>query len=91
MDRLGFIHENFFYGDYGEKKDRLIYEVSFFYYMKTPEDFEPVCASFTDDQSKERLVWVDAHSEVTYYPEFFRTELADPCPSVKHIITDRRR
>ena len=24
VDRLGFIHENFFYGDYEKKKDRLI-------------------------------------------------------------------
>mgnify|MGYP003291850861 CR=1 FL=1 len=55
IDRLGFIHENFFYGDYGKKDAKLIYEVSYFFYMKTPEDFEPVCESFTDDKSKEKL------------------------------------
>ena len=30
IDRLGFIHENFFYGDYGKANDKLIYEISYF-------------------------------------------------------------
>lgn len=91
VDRLGFIHENFFYGDYGRKEDKLIYEVSYFFYMKTPSDFEPVCESFTDDESKEKLVWVDESSKITYYPTFFKEELKNPCKSVKHIVTDGRR
>lgn len=90
VDRLGFIHENFFYGDYAEKKGKLIYEISYFFYMKTPEDFEPVCNSFTDDASQEHLVWVDEKSEITYYPTFFRQELVHPTNSVKHIVTDER-
>ena len=57
IDRLGFIHENFFYGDYN---------------------------------SKERLIWVDENSEITYYPTFFREELKRPSAGVKHIVTDRR-
>jgi ADP-ribose pyrophosphatase YjhB (NUDIX family) len=44
VDRLGFIHENFFYGDYGHKQDKLIYEISYYFYMRTPEDFESVSA-----------------------------------------------
>ena len=91
VDRLGFIHENFFYGDYEKKQDRLIYEVSYFFYMKVPKDFEPKCKSFTDDHFKEKLVWVTAESEVTYYPEFFRTELKNPSNYVKHIVTDGRK
>ena len=91
VDRLGFVHENFFYGDYGKKEDKLIYEISYFFYMKTPDDFEPVCESFTEDESKERLVWVDKDSDITYYPAFFRTELSNPDYSVKHMVTDNRR
>lgn len=91
VDRLGFVHENFFYGDYGKKEDKLIYEISYFFYMKTPDDFEPVCESFTEDESKERLVWVDKDSDITYYPTFFRTELSNPGYSVKHMVTDNRR
>lgn len=91
VDRLGFIHENFFYGDYGKKDEKLIYEVSYFFYMKTPDDFEPVCDSFTDDESKEMLVWVDTKSETTFFPTFFRKELCNPGQFVKHIVTDNRK
>lgn len=91
VDRLGFVHENFFYGDYGKKEDKLIYEISYFFYMKTPDDFEPVCDSFTDDESKECLVWVDEKSDITYYPKFFRNELSNPSKTVKHIVTDNRK
>ena len=90
VDRLGFIHENFFYGDYEKRKDKLIYEISFFFYMRVPEDFEPACESFTEDHHQEHLVWVTAESEQTYYPEFFRTELAKPKDYVVHVVTDER-
>ena len=48
IDRLGFIHENYFYGDAPYNLGKLIYEISFFFYMKTPADFEPVCGSFDE-------------------------------------------
>ena len=87
IDRLGFIHENFFLGDIGVKLNQIIYEISFFFYMKVPEDFEPVCMSFTEEQDKEFLEWMSADDERTYYPEFFRTELAEPVDYVKHFVT----
>lgn len=87
VDRLGFIHENFFMGDVGVKLNQAIYEISLFFYMKVPEDFEPVCMSFTEEQDKEFLEWVSADDEITYYPEFFRTELAEPVDYVKHFVT----
>ena len=36
-----------------------LYEISFFYVMDVPEDFEPVCDSVTEDGSKEQLEWID--------------------------------
>lgn len=87
VDRLGFVHENFFMGDSDVKLGNIIYEISFFFYMKVPEDFEPVCMSFTEDMNKEFLVWIRADDERTYYPEFFRTELAHPVNEVKHFVT----
>lgn len=90
IDRLGFINENFFYGDDPIKKNRLIYEISFYFYMKVPDDFEPKCESVTADNCKEKLVWVTADSEIKYFPEFFRTELEHPCDGVKHIVVDER-
>ena len=87
IDRLGFIHENFFLGDTLEKNDNIVYEISFFFYMKVPNDFEPVCESFTEDGAKERLVWIKADHNKKYYPEFFKTELANPSNEVKHFVT----
>ena len=90
VDRLGFVHENFFYGDYGKKENKLIYEISFFFYMKVPEDFAPVSESFMEGSSKERLVWVSLDDEIKMYPEFFRTELKNPTDTAKHFVNDER-
>lgn len=90
VDRLGFVHENYFYGDADHNKEKLIYEVSFFFYMKVPKHFEPVSQSFTEDDHEEYLRWISTDTEVQYYPSFFRTELLQPCKEVKHFVTDGR-
>ena len=87
IDRLGFIHENFFPGDSLKKQGNIVHEISFFFYMNVPTDFEPVCDSFTEDGDKERLVWIRADHQKKYYPEFFKTELANPSKDVKHYVT----
>ena len=91
VERLGFVHENYFYGDSPANLGKLIYEVSFFFYMRVPEDFEPKGASFTEDGSEEFLKWVSPDEDTTLYPEFFRTELKHPEPTVKHFVTDERQ
>ncbi len=92
VDRLGFVHENYFYGDVpGVNAGKLVYEISFFFYMRVPEDFEPVGESRTDDGNVvERMHWITADDKRTIYPEFFRTELANPVQTVKHFVTDER-
>ena len=87
IDRLGFIHENFFPGDSLKKQGNIVHEISLFFYMKVPKDFEPVCDSFTEDGDKERLVWIRADHQKKYYPEFFRTELMNPTEGIKHYVT----
>ena len=87
IDRLGFVHENFFPGDSLVKKGNVVHEISFFFYMKVPEDFEPVCMSFTEDNVKERLVWIKADHPKKYYPEFFKTELGNPSQCIKHFVS----
>ena len=86
IDRLGFIHENYFYGDAPSNLGKLIYEISFFFYMKVPSDFTPISESFTEDNSKEHLRWVSLDEDIKIYPEFFRTELQNPTDTVKHFI-----
>ena len=87
---MGFIHENYFYGDAASNMGKLIYEVSYFFYMKVPKDFEPACMSMTEDDHEEFLRWIDVNDPIEYYPEFFRTELLRPIEGVKHFVTDER-
>lgn len=91
IDRLGFVHENYFIMDVPPHRGRLVYEVSFYFYMKVPADFEPLGESRTDDGSlRETMHWVSPDDPRTIYPEFYRTELAHPGMTVKHFVTDER-
>ena len=87
IDRLAFVHENYFTGGSTTKGGKLVYEISFFFLMKTPENFAPVCYSFTDDGGQEFLRWITPDTEEIIYPEFFRTELFPPPSAVRHIVT----
>ena len=88
--RLGFVHENYFYGDAPTNLGKLIYEISFYFYMKVPSNFAPVSDSFTEDSSKEFLRWVSPNEDIKMYPTFFRTELKNPTDTVKYFMSDER-
>ena len=90
IDRLGFVQENYFYGDAHSNLNKLIYEISFFFYMKVPDTFAPVSESFTEGSGEERLVWVSLDDDIHMYPEFFKTELKNPTNAVKHFVNDER-
>ena len=87
IDRLGFIHENFFFGDSPASAGKLIHEFSFFYYMNTPEDFEPVFDHLSDGEIDEYLIWITLDEKKRFYPKFFREELLHPSKNIKHFIT----
>ncbi len=91
IERLGFIHEDFFRGDSPSMQGKLIYEIAFYFYMKTPADFAPRCASLDREGRGERLEWIRPDTEKTIFPAFFRTELEKPCSGVRHIVTDERQ
>lgn len=90
IDRLGFVYENYFYGDAPTNLGKLIYEISFFFYMKVPEDFTPVSDSFTEDNSREFLKWISPNEDIKIFPEFFKTELMNPTDTVRHYVKDER-
>ena len=90
IDRLGFVHEDYFYGESPLKRGMTVYEICFYYYMKVPEDFEPKCVRFTDNGFEENLCWISPNDPMRYYPAFFRTELSHPEMTVRHIVTDER-
>lgn len=91
IDRLGFIWESYFYGDAPANRGKLIYEISFFFYMKVPDNFEPISESFMEDSSEEHLKWVSPDENVKMFPDFFRTELKNPTDAVKHFLNDERQ
>ena len=91
IDRLGFVHENYFFGDAATNFGKLIYEISFFFYMKVPENFVLKCDSFTEDDRKEYLKWISPNDDgQKIYPAFFKTELQNPMNGVRHFVTDER-
>ena len=90
IDRLGFVTEDFFLGDMPAHFGKLIYELGYYFYMKTPPDFEPVRGSFTEDGNEEYLVWVSPEEGRKMYPVFFNDELRHPEPVIKHFVTDQR-
>lgn len=90
IDHLGFIHENYFIGDMPHSYGKPVYEIGYYFYMKVPEDFDPVCVSYSSDHHKEYLCWVKRDEPLKLYPEFFRTDLERNSHTVKHIVTDDR-
>ena len=41
INRLGFVHENYFYSDAQSSLNTLVYEISFFFYMNVPDSVTP--------------------------------------------------
>ena len=87
VERLGFVHENYFYGDMKSNQGKLIYEIAFYFYMKTPPDFDPVCRSWAVNGGEEFLEWMPLDRMRPAFPAFFFSELSHPDPSVRHIVT----
>lgn len=90
IDHLGFVQENYFIADVPSKMGKEVYELGYYFYMKVPEDFEPVCNSITEDGQTEYLEWVFPNEPRTIFPDFYRTELDITDVSVKHKVKDDR-
>jgi len=91
IDRLGFVLECYFTGDSGPAKGKLVYEPSLYFYMKVPEDFDPVCCSEASDGSPEYLEWIPIGDGRKMFPAFFSEELKHPEFTVKHFVSDERQ
>ena len=90
VDRLGFIQENYFVNDIPQKFGKVVYEPAFYFYMRVPDDFEPLSRSFTEDDHREYLTWVTPDDPRKIFPDFFRTELDPRSQSVRHLVCDDR-
>ena len=90
IDRLGFIHEDFFIGDGADTMGKPVYEIGFYFYMKTPAGFEPRRDGIAEEGRGEHLAWISPEEERLIFPTFFKTELKSPVPYVRHFVTDER-
>lgn len=86
IDRLAFIHENFFNEEItGEH----YHEIAFFYLMKVNTNMNLICNSFGDQGAKEHLHWllIEDLDKIHLFPEFFKTKLLRNITGIEHIIS----
>jgi ADP-ribose pyrophosphatase len=83
IDKLAFVHENFFKEEVGGK---LYHEIAFFYLMKSPPG-ETYVSSGTDHVS-EILHWlrIDELESKKIFPAFFKTKLQTAEITFEHIV-----
>lgn len=87
VDRLAFIHENFFEGDcsaIGKK----CHEICFYYLMK-PRGSKVINCCSVCNEGREFMNWIkiDELKNHKAYPSFFADELNNLTDEVKHIVT----
>lgn len=86
IERLLFIHENFFIENGFEN-----HEISFYFLMK-PVDCKSVKPESNSCGYNEYLHWIPIKDLANYkaFPSFFKNELPNISNAVKHIVTDER-
>lgn len=92
IERLAFIHENFFeWEDEGTYKNSHMHEIAFYYLMKWDPAVGSLRPGVTMDSLPEQLHWLEiddlADSKIPIFPTFFAKELMNLSDSVVHIIT----
>ena len=88
VDRLGYVNEVYFYNDGPVCTGKPVYELAFYFYMRTPEDFAPASDRIADGE--EPFQWVAPDDPGTLYPDFMREAIADPKPFVQYVVRDDR-
>ena len=87
VERLAFIHENFFDGD-GTLEGRECHEIALYFLMKPRGTQELNSNSYTQGV-KENMYWlpIDKLKEYRAYPTFFKEKLKNIKNEIEHIIT----
>jgi len=90
VDKLGFIHENFFVMDSSGER---YHEVCLFFFMKPNALLREMKSNlfFKEEYGDVALHWLpmDNLKDYCIYPEFFSTELLNPPSEAKYIITNK--
>ena len=90
IDRLAFIHENFFVSSLFSRESCPCHEIGFFYLMKPHEDIGSIiCNSVAEGGAEESLHWlpIDKLSEYPIFPVFYKSRLNELSDKVGHIVT----
>lgn len=90
IDRLAFIHENFFIGS-GSLEGYNCHEISFYFLMK-PRGTQKLNSNSYSGGFKEYMHWLPINNLSNYkaFPTFFNDKLSNIQSLVEHIITDER-
>ena len=91
IDRLAFIHENFFDGS--DSLDGLdCHEISFYFLMKPRGTQELHSHSFTDKGVPELMHWIPLEELQNYkaFPAFFKEKLMNLSNKVEHVVTNEK-
>lgn len=89
VDRLAFIHENFFVG-FMEKQELKCHELALYFVMRPKgQRMEIAHKSYIHGGVEEHMHWLPIHGLNDYhlYPAFFKQRLAALGNSVEHIVT----
>ncbi|WP_297637588.1 NUDIX domain-containing protein [uncultured Clostridium sp.] len=91
VDRLAFIHENFFEENEGGLKGLKCHEVSFYFLMKSRGTKE-LDREHLEGGVHEYMTWLPIKDLDQYkaYPTFFKDKLLNMKNEIEHIITNER-
>lgn len=87
VDRLAFIHENFFIGD-GIIEGKSCHEIAFYFFMK-PKGNQSLNSNSVCSEGKEYMNWIplDELNKHIVYPTFFNDKILNPSQGIQHIVT----
>jgi len=90
IDRLAFVHENYFIADFLEIDKAPCHEIALYYMMKQSDEVSNiVCNSVGADGGAESLHWLPIAGLDDYmvFPGFYKTSLRKLNDKVEHFIT----
>ena len=87
VERLAFIHENFFV-DEVVSAGRKIHEISFFFLMKPKGKMQKINVESVCAAGRETVHWlpIEKLSGITAFPEFYREKLLNMPEVIEHIV-----
>ena len=90
VDRLAFIHENYFVADFLNIDNVPCHEIAFYFLMKHSDEIKNTkCNSTGVGEGTESLHWLPTAGllRCELFPEFYKTELQNLRNEISHFVT----